>query len=325
MSVVTEIDRWLRHSTLARTQPFIRARAPWLHRALLAARDAVLPFRSRYGLSRYQHRAIERFRALSPDVCGRVLEIGSDVDGRVLKELAGGGDRAVIGLNVDVAFNAHQGRKTGSLPLYEMVQGDARQLPFKNVSISRIISVTAFEHIRDFGMALHEMHRVLEPGGIVYADFGPIWSSSVGHHVYAVVNGVEARHFVPAKNPVPHFAHLLMKPDELRAAVREKPWVFPELADAIVDWVYEGGGVNRMFYEDYVDSFMRSPFRVRHLDAVREFVPRAVQARLEARYPRYRDFGVRMVEVVLEKSQGASPGKARRGTAASVATWDGEE
>lgn len=51
MSLATEIDRRLRHSVLARAQPFIRARTPWLHKALLVARDAVLPFRSAYGLS----------------------------------------------------------------------------------------------------------------------------------------------------------------------------------------------------------------------------------------------------------------------------------
>jgi hypothetical protein len=58
---------------------------------LIATRDVVLPYRSKYGLARYQHRAIERFLRFSPDLSGTVLEIGSDVDGCVLKELSSRG------------------------------------------------------------------------------------------------------------------------------------------------------------------------------------------------------------------------------------------
>jgi SAM-dependent methyltransferase len=302
MSLFTEIDRVLRHSVLARAQPFIREKTPWLHKALLAARDVVLPFRSRYGISRYQHRALERFFAFAPDLSGPVLEIGSDLDGIVLKELSSRDVRNLIGVNIDVDLKAHAGRGTAQSPPYQMLQGDVRKLPFKDQSISSILSITAFEHIHDFDVALREMHRVLRPGGLVYSEFGPIWSCSVGHHVYALVDGIEARHWKPGKNPVPHYAHLLMPPQELRAAVLRKPWVFPKLADAIVRWIYEGPGVNRIFYEDYLKLFHASPFKVRHLVPVREHVPAKVQEQLETRCPGYKDFSVRMVEVVLEKS-----------------------
>ena len=301
MSFTTEIDRILRHSVLARAQPFIRAKAPWLHQALLSARDVVLPYRSSTGLSRYQHRALERFYSFKPNLSGTVLEVGSDVDGIVLKELAGRGVKHLVGVNVDVKTSAHAGRRGGG-PSYEMIKGDARRLPFKDGSISSIISITAFEHVHDFDVALREMHRVLEPGGILYADFGPIWSCSIGHHVFAIVDGVEARHWKPGRNPVPHFAHLLMPPEELRAAVLRTSWVFPKLADAIVEWIYEGDGVNRVFYEDYVKLFERSPFEVRQLTPVREHVPARLQTELETRCPGYSDFTVRMVEVVLAKA-----------------------
>jgi SAM-dependent methyltransferase len=302
MSVFTEIDRVLRHSVLARAQPFIRAKTPWLHEALLRARDVLLPFRSRHGLSRYQHRAIERFRFFRPNLSGAVLEIGSDVDGIVLKELADHGVRRLIGLNIDVKPAAHRDRRRNGGTTYEMIQGDTRCLPFQDGSIASILSITAFEHVHDFDVALREMHRVLAPGGIVYADFGPIWSCSIGHHVFAIVDGVEARHWKPGKNPVPHFGHLLMTREELRAAVLEKPWVFPRLADAIIEWIYDGPGVNRVFYEDYVKSFESSPFAVRHLAPVREHVPPRIQTKLKTACPKYDDFGVRMIEVVLEKT-----------------------
>jgi SAM-dependent methyltransferase len=301
MSLFTEIDQLLRRSVLARAQPFIREKMPWAHKALLVARDVVLPFRSQYGLSRYQHRAIERFLGFSPDLSGSVLEIGSDMDGRVLKELASRQVRNLIGLNVDVVPAAHTGRGDGGAPSYEILRGDARQLPFKDGSISAILSVTAFEHVHGLDQALREMHRVLKPGGIVYSDFGPIWSCSVGHHVYAIVDDAEAHHWKPGKNPVPHYAHLLIPPEEMRTAVLQKSWVSPKLAEAIVHWIYKGKGVNRLFYEDYVRLLEASPFHLRHFVTVREHIPSRVQEQLEKRWLGHKEFGVRMVEVVLEK------------------------
>jgi ubiquinone/menaquinone biosynthesis C-methylase UbiE len=274
---------------------------------LLVGRDILLPFRSRYGLTRYQHSAIERFHAFSPDLSAPVLEIGSDLEGSVLKALANRGTRQLIGLNVEVAFLAPDAREKGT-ERYQMIQGDVRHLPFEDGSIASIISIMAFEHIHDFDRALGEMYRVLKPGGTVYSDFGPIWSCSIGHHVYAIVDGVEARHWKPGRNPVPHFAHLLMGPSELRAALCQKDWVFPKLADAIVHWIYEGQGVNRMFYEDYVTLFDRSRFNVRHLVPANEHVPKDVQKRLESAYPGHAHFSARMVEVVLQKPIDARPG-----------------
>ena len=92
-----------------------------------------------------------------------------------------------------------------------------------------------------------------------------------------------------------------MEPDELRQAVLKTRWVFPKLADAIVDWVYKGQGVNRLFYEDYVRFLRASPFRVLHLTPAREHVPGKVQVRLERACREYVDFSVRMVEIVLQK------------------------
>jgi SAM-dependent methyltransferase len=301
MKFQTHFDRFLRHSILARAQPLIR-KAPWLHEMLLRARDVVLPFRSRFGLSRYQHRAIEAFFACAPDLSGTVLEIGSDADGLVLRELASRGVRNPIGLNIDVNPAAHTARTASELFRYEIIQGDARTLPFKDCSVSSIFSITAFEHILNFDMALAEMHRVLKPGGIVYSDFGPIWSGSVGHHVYAMADGLEARHFKPGKNPVPHYAHLWMTREEMRSAVQQETWVTPALAEAIVYQIYDGTLINRLFYEDYIKLFYTSPLTVRKLEPVRDHVSRRLQERLKTYCQGYTDFSVRMVEVVLQKS-----------------------
>jgi SAM-dependent methyltransferase len=300
MSWSTEADRRLRHSALGRLQPWIRQQAPWLHAALLRARDVLLPFRSRHGLSRYQHRAIERFLSFGPAL-DAVLEVGSDLDRRVMRELADRGARSVVGVNPDVDHGSAPASGDAGHGRFAIVRADARRLPFADGCFSAVFTVAAFEHIHDLDRALGELHRVLRPGGIVYSDFGPIWSCSVGHHVYAIVDGVEARHWKPGRNPVPHFAHLLMTPEQLRPRLFEKSWMFDRLADAVIEWIYRGAGINRLFYEDYERLFRESPFEVVHLEPVREHVGSSERRELQRRHPLYRDFDVRMVEVALRK------------------------
>jgi hypothetical protein len=119
--------------------------------------------------------------------------------------------------------------------------------------------------------------------------------------VFAIVDGVEARHWKPGKNPVPHFGHLLLSREEMREAVLTHKWVFPRLADAIVDYIYDSPAINRTFYDEYVKYFETSPFRIRQLVPVREHVPARVLAELRSRCRGHDEFGIRMVEVVLEK------------------------
>ncbi len=290
----------LRRSPLGRAQPWIKARAPWLHAALLGARDLVLPFRSRHGLSRYQHRALERFASFGPRLQPRVLEIGSDLERAVLRELAERGAGLAIGVNPDVDHGA-AAAATGAAGRFAIVRADGRRLPFADESFAAIFTVAAFEHVHELDVALLELHRVLEPGGLVYSDFGPIWSSSVGHHVYAVVDGVEARHWKPGRNPVPPFGHLLLTPDELRPRLFEAPWMFDRLADAVLEWIYRGPGINRLFYEDYEAAFASCPLELIHLEPLREHVPRETLDALRQRYPGRRAFDVRMVEAVLRR------------------------
>lgn len=301
MSWSTEIDRALRHSVVGRMQPAIKARTPWLHKLLLQVRDIVLPFRSRNGLTRYQHRALERYRSFGPDLSLPVLEVGSDLGCAVLAELTRSGARVAVGVNPMFSHGDVAPRAGGARHL--VVKGDGQHLGFRDRAFGSVFTVAAFEHILDLPQALRELHRVLKPGGLVYADFGPIWSSTVGHHVYAEVDGVEARHHKPGRNPVPHHAHLLMTPEELRPRLFEAAWMFPRMADAIIEWIYRGDGINRLFYEDYVRAFAEAPFDVVHLEPVRERVPTDVMTRLRERWPGYSEFDVRMAEVVLRREK----------------------
>lgn len=298
--IVFGMESSLRRSRLAVILPVIRARFPGLHRAIVQTRDRLFPYKSTIPMERYQYRALHRFLELSTKehLLDIVLEIGSDLSGTVSQEMKEHGAQMVIGVNPLLGLE-----KSESPPptdgFSHLLRADARWLPLKDETIASIFSVATFEHISELNIALDEMYRVLKPGGLLYSDFGPIWSSSVGHHVYAKVGDEEARHWKPGKNPVPHFGHLLYSADELRIQLTDK--VSQSLLDAIIAWIYEEQGINRLFYEDYISIVEKSGFQIVERNEVREHIDSEIEKSLQEIYLPYQEFRCRMIEVVLRK------------------------
>jgi len=295
------IEDLLRNIVLARILPTIRTRFPGMHRLLLILRDQLLPLPRGCSLTRYQYRAVQKFISLAKPhgALDAVLEIGSDTAGQVMDELVARGVKIVVGAN-PVVDATHRFRElpVGSSDAH-LSQSDARWLPFPAATFTSIFSVAAFEHIQNLDQALLELHRVLTDGGVIYAEFGPIWSCSVGHHVYAKVNGEEARHWKPGLNPVPNYGHLFLSPEEMEDALNTK--VSAKLLKAIIEWIYVKEDINRLFYEDYVRILHSSPFEVLSLRPVRERVNHRIQTELERMYTGRREFGCRIIEVTLIK------------------------
>jgi SAM-dependent methyltransferase len=298
--IVFGVESFLRRSWLARILPFIREQSPELHRAIIRTRDRLFPYESAIPMERYQYRALHHFLELASqeDALNTVLEIGSDLSGAVSQEMIAHGARMVIGVNplLGVGESALSAPLEGSIHL---LRSDARLLPLQDESISSIFSVATFEHIYDLDIAMGEMLRVLQPGGLLFSDFGPIWSCSIGHHVYAKVGDEEARHWKPGKNPVPNFGHLLFSADALCTQLEGK--VSRPLLDAIIAWIYEQDGINRLFYEDYIRVFEHSGFQSVKLNKVLERIDPAVEKKLKQIYAPYQEFRCRMIEVVLRK------------------------
>ena len=63
-------------------------------------------------------------------------------------------------------------------------QGDLENLEnIEDSSFDVIGSDAVFEHIRNFPQVLHEFYRILRPGGILYATYGPLWYTWGGDHI----------------------------------------------------------------------------------------------------------------------------------------------
>lgn len=54
---------------------------------------------------------------------------------------------------------------------------------FPDGSFDLISSDAVFEHVRNLPAVLAQFHRVLKPGGVLYATFGPLWYCWGGDHV----------------------------------------------------------------------------------------------------------------------------------------------
>jgi SAM-dependent methyltransferase len=90
----------------------------------------------------------------------RLLEIGSG-KGRLLHALRARGYEA-FGVEPNLELIAEGRRLYGALPV-QPVRGTA--LPFANGSFDAVLSFDVFEHIADSDAHLHEVARVLKPGG----------------------------------------------------------------------------------------------------------------------------------------------------------------
>ena len=177
---------------------------------------------------------------------------------------------------------------------------DGRSMPFPDNSFDAVLSVATMEHVNGLDSFLAEVARVLRPKGLFFTEFCPLWSSALGHHVYAVVGSKEARFWKPGKNPLPNYAHLLWTPDEMREYLHSGP-CSEELIEPVVQWVYYGDSINRCHFEEYFDSFGKSSLVIQRLHMRDDYPDRGILSELFARYGSNRNFTCSSISAVFRK------------------------
>ncbi|MFH4968054.1 class I SAM-dependent methyltransferase [Gaetbulibacter sp. M240] len=65
-----------------------------------------------------------------------------------------------------------------------LIQMDASDLKLKDNSVDLVFSYDAFEHFSNPEKVMSEIYRVLKPNGYIYLEFGPLFMSPMGLHVY---------------------------------------------------------------------------------------------------------------------------------------------
>lgn len=245
----------------------------------------------------YQIQTVENFvRMLQPETTD-ILEIGSDIGGEIVNTLARRTGTRVTGINPSSSFpKPVEPLQSNTL----FLNADGRNMPFPDNSFDAILSVATMEHVNGVDLLLAEVSRVLKPNGLFYTEFYPIWSSALGHHVYAVAGTKEARFWKAGKNPIPDYAHLLWTPEEMRAHLESSPCT-EELIDPIIQWIYYGDSINRCHFADYMDAFEKTSLIIRRLRLGNDQPDGAVLSQLYAKYGSDRNFRCSSISAVFRK------------------------
>jgi len=142
----------------------------------------------------------------------RLIQINHRVpQSRVLEVGCGDGMTAVLlhsyGYEVyGVDMEDWRDPRASHIPFYQSKVEEG--LPFEADSFDFIYSYNTFEHLTDPRVALSELIRVCRPGGKIYLDFGPLYASAWGLHVYRTL-------------PIPYAQFLFSEPF-LKAKLQER-------------------------------------------------------------------------------------------------------
>ena len=179
----------------------------------------------------------------------RVLEVGCDPEGQFVSQVFRDYQPAeIVGMNLIAPDRNLR-------PDCRVEPGDIRETNYQDGEFDVVISSSAFEHICNFDVALAEMFRILKPGGYLFSHFGPIWSTSYGHHLWLTH---EDRLYTYWNVHLPSFCHLLMTPEEVAASIADvHP---PEVCRAIAEYVFHAPEQNQLFFEDYERIVSESAF-----------------------------------------------------------------
>jgi SAM-dependent methyltransferase len=115
-------------------------------------------------------------------------------------------------------------------------RADARSLPFADAAFDLVASTALLEHVDGVERAVREMARVTRPGGVIFANFGPLWHTYGGAHYEGA------------------YEHLWMTSGDLEQYL-DRRGIASEIEDGLL-WLREGM-FSRLRYAEYIEIFKR--------------------------------------------------------------------
>lgn len=180
-----------------------------------------------------------------------------ELPGAVVAEIGGAFPSALIeARRIAKWYSVDPNRPAGTFGsgAHQVLAAAAEDMPLPDASVDAVFSSNAFQFI-DVPAALAQVRRILRPGGLFYAHFGPIWSAIDGHQLeYVRYDGRDLQFWIDTL--LPPWAHLAYQREELRALLRTG--LPADLADLLVHHVHDSATINRMFFEDYVAAALAS-------------------------------------------------------------------
>ncbi len=253
------------------------------------------------------HRVLSRYTSFEGK---KILEVGGsqscDSAYPFLKE----GAASVIVTGLDHISQEHGSEKSN----LRVLRADALKLTsiFGPCSFDVVYGLSIVEHITSPKVFLDQVHNILKPGGLAYFQGNPIWSSSMGHHLFVATWGglyqdrTTANYLfseLPGKvstNPIPDWSHLLMTPDQMEEYLIGKSIPNSDIS-CIIDWVFCSGEINRLNMSEIAEAYTSSNLIVLEATTNRLDVPRDILAVLRKHCGDGVDYGIYGVTYVLLK------------------------
>lgn len=156
-------------------------------------------------------------------------------------------------------------------------------------------SLCSFEHIHRLNLALRNIYYSLRKEGVLFTEFGPIFSCKYGSHYW-----YDASSNFNEQEPILDYKHLLMDNMELLVFLLEN--FSQEKANMIHHHFKYSERINRLFYEDYVKYMELSDFRnYKLVPLTRIKVDEELRDRLMKKYPGYSDFSTYNIQIYAQK------------------------
>ena len=199
----------------------------------------------------YHRELFQRF-ASQVTISGKsLLEIGSDYN------LISANLFRIAGASRIVATNLHNWYNPSMLrPPIEFFQSDGSSLNPSKYKFDLIYGIAILEHIASIDNFAANLHALTSEHTIIYLQGGPLWPSSVGHHIYNLAepspttgynpsqtyvtpHANDYRFDEPALNPIRPWLHLNLNAKSMALYLRERGILY-ERAQDIADEIYGG-------------------------------------------------------------------------------------
>jgi len=247
----------------------------------------------------------EEFLRTVSNMCGgftgrSILEVGADQKGRMLRSIVNT-HQAKEAVGVNIAVNDEQFQRN-----CRVVKGDITQSEFRDAEFDILFSTAVFEHVHHFDKAILEMYRILKPGGLLFSNHGPLWSTSYGHHLWTRYGGQEYTYWNVI---LPPHCHLLMSPQEVHEYLTGQS-INPEACRKLVKYIFESEDQNRLMYDDYERIIKASNFEILimkgydHPEIANRYITKEFIANLDLlrnKFPGYHNFHSDGMMVLLRK------------------------
>ena len=168
----------------------------------------------------------------------------------------------------------------------ELVIGDiCKRTPFEDGAFDAVVTLSVLEHVSDLNAAMREISRVLSADGSFFSLFGPVWSSSYGHHLYVDASDTNLNFSLWA---LPTHLHLLCSPAEISAFYRDQGYG-EDVIRTVIHQMYVSDIINRLMFEDYLTALLKH-FQLDWIQVMQNDVPAEIIQSLRSKFPGYNDF-----------------------------------